>query len=182
MTNVATSSSAVTGTTTVTDPGPAAGVDLVGTPSGTGWTCTRVARGFSCTTTATPAIGASFPDILAPATTTTAVGTFRNLGTVANPGDSTPANNTDPANVRVGGGGGGGPGTCESLTAVQVSGTNTVGFAMQCTPTAAAGPNPTIEIRCGNGGTINGATGTCLFDSSAGSPYQAECYVNGSTQ
>ena len=181
VTNSPTSTSAVTGTTTVTDPGPAAGVTLVGTPTGTGWTCTRVGAGFSCTTTATPAIGANFPDILASATTTTATGTFRNLATVANPGDTILTNNTDPANVRVGGGGGGGPGTCESLTAVQISGTNTVGFAMQCTPSIAAGGSPTIEIRCGNGQIINGATGTCLFNSSAGSPYQAECYVNNST-
>ena len=102
MTNVATSSSAVTGTTTVTDSGPAAGVDLVGTPSGTGWTCTRVARGFSCTTTATPAIGAAFPDITAPATTTITNGTFLNIATVANPGDTVLSDNTDPANVVVG--------------------------------------------------------------------------------
>jgi hypothetical protein len=152
VTNTALSANAVTGTTTVTDLGPAAGVNLVGTPTGTGWTCTRVGAGFSCTTIATPAIGANFPDILASATTTAATGTFRNLATVANPGDSTLTNNTDPANVQVGTGGGtgGGPGSCESLTAVQVSGTNTVGYAMQCTPSIAAGGSPTIEIRCGN--------------------------------
>ena len=99
VTNSASSTTAVTGTTTVSDPGPAVGIDLVGTPTGAGWTCTRVGRGFSCTTTATPAVGAVFPTIIAPATTTSATGVFRNIATVSNPSDSSPTNNTDPANV-----------------------------------------------------------------------------------
>ncbi len=81
------------------------------------------------------------------------------------------------------GGGGGGPGTCESLTTAVVSNVNAYAVAMSCIATTAAQPNPVYEIRCGNesGQIINGSSGTCLYTSSANSPYQAACYVNGST-
>lgn len=177
------------GVTTVTDPGPATGVNFVGTPTGSGWTCTTAVRAITCTTTANIASGAQFPIITIPATTTSATGTFRNLASVSNPNEN-PANNfgnnnTDPANVSVSGGGGGGPGTCNNLGFTVVSNANGIlGVNMVCTANPTAGSSPTYRIQCGNGQTIDAASGVCLYSLGADAkfPYTAECYVNNSTQ
>lgn len=56
---------------------------------------------------------------------------------------------------------------------------------MNCQATAAAGPNPVFQIQCGNGQSIDAASGVCLYNtvgSGISFPYTAQCTVNGSTQ
>lgn len=94
-----------TGTTTVEDTLPD-GFTITGSVTGSGWNCTSGANGnrsFSCTRTENLAVGSAFPDIfvVAQASAVLVSGTYSNTATVKNPGDTNPANNTDPANVRI---------------------------------------------------------------------------------
>lgn len=172
-----------TGTTTVSDPGPATGVDFVGTPSGTGWACSTAGRGITCTRNDSLAVGASFPDITVPATTTAANGTFRNLASVSNPNENPFSNfgnnNTDPANVTTGGGGS--TPACATLTSSVTAAqtVSTYSSTLNCTAAPAAGASPTFQINCGNGQVINAATGTCNY--TAFGTNAAYCSVNSQT-
>ena len=65
------------------------------------------------------------------------------------------------------------PSTCDGLTATPTSGTAPLSVNMSCTGTKAT----SYQIACGNGQVINGATGTCTYNT--GSNYQAVCTVNG---
>lgn len=94
-----------TGTTTVEDTLPN-GFTITGSVAGTGWTCTSGTNGnrsFMCNRTENLAVGAGFPEIVVSSVSDTAIlaGEYSNTATVKNPGDTNPANNTDPANVEV---------------------------------------------------------------------------------
>ncbi len=169
------------GVTTVTDSG-VTGVTFIGVPTGTGWLCTSVGAGFSCTRSDTLANGANFPDITTTArVTSTAAANYLNTASVANPNENPTNNfgnnNTDPANVSVG--------LvvvtpiCATLTTNDASVSASVPFSrnLTCTATASAGATPTFQILCGNGQTINAATGTCTY--SAFGTNTARCSVNG---
>jgi hypothetical protein len=112
----------VTGTTTVTDTLPAQ-TTLTGTISAPNWTCASAGQSISCTTTATPASGATFSQIslpvrISPATTD---GYYTNSATVSNPGDTNTVDNTDPAVIVVGNPPPPGTAACVSLSAAQTS-------------------------------------------------------------
>lgn len=94
-----------TGTTTVEDTLPN-DITIVSTPTGAGWTCSVTGNGnrsFQCTRSDILAVGSSYPDIIvsAQASSTIPAGEYSNTATLKNPHDTNPANNTDPANVKV---------------------------------------------------------------------------------
>jgi len=97
--------------------------------------------------------GMDFPDIMIPATTTSATGTFRNLASVSNPNENAANNygnnNTDPANVRV-------QVTnpiCSSLNASPAFGVATLNSTLSCSYSNVPA-NSTLRIECGNGAAV----------------------------
>ena len=97
VTNV--SGAPTTGAVTVTDTVPD-GLTIVGTPSGSGWTCGAVGAAVTCTLDKTPlAAGqAAAPITLTTTVLSSAVSTLVNTGMVSTPGDVNPAN--DQSTVR----------------------------------------------------------------------------------
>ncbi len=74
------------GESTVTDIIPL-GVVFNGSPSGAGWSCTTVAFGVTCKSSAVIAAGALYPDISIPVKVTALIGTITNTAQVSNPED-----------------------------------------------------------------------------------------------
>ncbi|MFZ4461471.1 MAG: hypothetical protein ACOYN2_02825 [Patescibacteria group bacterium] len=72
----------------------------------------------------------------------------------------------------------GGTGICGRLTATPNTSTSgNLTSAMSCIAGTAAGANPTFAISCGNGQTINAATGNCTYTTPGN--FVASCVVNG---
>ena len=92
---------ATSGLTAVTDTLPV-GVVQSGTVSAGSWACISTGATISCTVSAAIAANANFPDIIIPVRVTATSGTISNVAIVNNGGDSTPGDNTDPADIIIG--------------------------------------------------------------------------------
>jgi len=171
-----------TGTTTVEDTFPN-GLTITGAVTGTGWTCESGANGgrsYSCTRTDSLALDATFPEIVvyAQAPTTVIAGEYSNTATVKNPGDTNPANNTDPANVQVVVG----VPSCGTLTGSNVGNVNpgtTVNYTCSAINYTGALVDLEYQINCGTGtgAWSSSNTGSCAASPSYSTTIPVSCGV-----
>lgn len=150
---------------------------------GTGWTCISGANGnrsFTCTRTENLAVSSSFPEIVVNAVSASAIlaGEYSNTAKVKNPGDTNPANNTDPANVEIIVG----VPSCGTLTGSNVGDVSpgtTVNYTCTALNYTGALTNLQYQINCGTatGSWQSSNTGSCVAPTTSSTTMPVTCGV-----